>query len=270
MLADRETRVLSVTSGKGGVGKSTITANLAMHLAQRGHKVLIVDGDWGMANIDILFGVRPAKTIWDVLQGTPLVQAVTPLTAQIDLIAGGSGIFELQNFTTAMKLQFLQEVESLRDRYDYLLVDTAPGIDDRVLYLNAAVAERLVVVTPDPASITDAYALIKVLNRKYKLTRFNLLCNQVRDEREALAVFSRISQVADDHLFVSLDYWGYVPNDAILRKATKMQQLISRADPLAAANQAMARLAKKVMTSKELEAETGGLKLFWGQLAGVA
>jgi flagellar biosynthesis protein FlhG len=200
----------------------------------------------------------------------PIHQAIASVANNVDLVAGGSGIFEMQNFTSDMKLHFLHEMDSLKDRYDYMLVDTAPGIDDRVLYLNAAAQERLVVVTPDPASITDAYALIKVLNRNYKVTRFHLLINQARDAQEALNVYNRISTVADDHLFVSLDYWGHVPNDPILRKATKQQQLVGRVDPMSSAYQAIHRLGKKISVSEELVRDLGGLQMFWSQMAGVA
>ena len=151
-----------------------------------------------------------------------------------------------------------------------MLVDTAPGIDDKVLYLNAATDENIIVVTPDPSSITDSYALIKLLSKKYKRNKFSILCNFVRDEKEALQVFKRISDVAEEHLLVGLDYLGSIPLDNKLRNATKLQQLIVKANPRAASSFAIQDISKKINGYNGLYENTGGINLFCQNLVGLA
>jgi len=157
-----KTRTLSITSGKGGVGKTTIATNMALHLAQKGKKVLILDGDLGMGNADIMFGIRTTRTIHDVLTGDlPLSSVLAEVAPGNWLIPGGSGILELQSLSDYQKRVLLDQVATLPQNFDFMIVDTAPGIDDNVLYLNAAVHQIAVVLTPDPASMADSYALSK-------------------------------------------------------------------------------------------------------------
>ena len=163
------TKIISIASGKGGVGKSTITANLALQLSHLGNQVLILDGDFGMSNIDILFNHRSKHTIMDFFDSELRVEEIArEIHPNIQLISGGSGIYELRNLDNFQKRALMDEVTNYSKRFDFLLIDTSPGIDDNVLYLNAAADEILVIINPDPASITDSYALIKVLNQRFK------------------------------------------------------------------------------------------------------
>jgi flagellar biosynthesis protein FlhG len=270
-LSRNITRTMTVTSGKGGVGKSSIVSNLAYQLGQQGHRVLIFDGDLSMSNVDIMFGVRPEFTLQHVVEGRAAVEdIILPVAQNVSLLPGGSGIIELQNLTEFQKRNLIHQVQSIPGKYDFLIIDTAPGIGDMVLHLNAAAHEINVIVTPDPASITDSYALIKVLNKYHKVNRFNIICNQVKDEAEGLQLFKRVSDVASRFLFVILDYRGSIPTDGMMRKATKSQQLLLETQPSSPAAESLRKIAKNLEVSTSLEGFAGGVQFYWEQLLGVA
>ena len=267
----KRTRTISITSGKGGVGKSTLISNLAVYLGKLGHKVLILDGDLGMSNIDVMFGARAKSNIYNLVTGEKDVhQIVTNIADNVDLIAGGSGIYELQHLDVYQKRSLIDQVDELAGEYDFMLIDTAPGIADNVLYLNSSADEIMVVLTPDPSSLTDSYALIKVLNQRYKVSDFSVICNFVKDEKEALNGFNRVSEVASEYLNVRLKYKGFVPMDLNLRKATKSQQLILNSNPRCPSSFAIRHLGEKLNGFGQLQEMSGGIQLFWHQLMGVA
>lgn len=265
------TRTISVTSGKGGVGKSTLVSNLAVSLSQRGHRVLILDGDLGMANVDVMFAKRSSASIEHVLSGEKrLDEIMLEVAPSVFLIPGGSGVYGLQQINTFQKKMLLDQVNELAEPFDFMLIDTASGIDDNVLYLNSAAQELLVLVTPDPASLTDAYALIKVLHKKFNEHKFSIVANMVQDEREALTVYRRLSDVTQKFLCVSLDYKGFIPTDINLRTATRSQQLIVHANPRSPSSVAITRLSEKLSGYVSLAPVKGGMQFFWEQLVGVA
>lgn len=265
----RKTKTISITSGKGGVGKSTLICNLAIDLRNQGFRVLILDGDMGMANIDIMFGKKAPHNLMDLFTSQKDIEdIVTPVSSNIDLIAGGSGIYELQNLDVYQKKSILDQVDLLAGEYDYLLIDTAPGIADNVLYLNAAADETLVVLTPNPSSLTDAYALMKVLYQRCKKTDFSVICNMVRDEREALACYQRVCNVADQFLNIRINYRGFVPVDPQLTRATKAQQLILEVQPRCPSSFAIKHIGSKLSQINHIGESKGGLQVFWHQLVG--
>lgn len=269
--AEGVTKTISITSGKGGVGKSSMVANMALQMAKEGKKVLILDGDWGMANIDIMFGVRPKHSIEDVLVGTKSIKdVIVEVHPGVDLIPGGQGLYNLQYIEPLVRRHLLDQVGQLEGIYDVMLIDTAPGIADNVLYLNSAAQEICIVLGPDPSSLTDAYSLIKVLNQRHKETRFSIMCNQVADEIDALRVFKRLDDVAAQFLCVRLKYIGFVPFDPDLRNATKSQQLVVLSRPMSASGQAIERLSQKLSGFRELRESKGGMQFFWEQMMGVA
>lgn len=270
-LQKNRTRTISVTSGKGGVGKTTLIANLALTLSQQGHRVLILDGDLGLANVDVMYGLRATHSLDSVLRGERHIKdIIVEISPNVFLIPGGGGIYELQNLTPIEKQVILDQVSELQEPFDYMLIDTASGINDNVLYLNAAAQEILVVVTPEPASLTDAYALIKVLNKKFKETHFSVVANMVQDEAEALQVFRRLSDVAQRFLSVSLDFKGFIPMDSHLRLATRSQQLVLHSDPRSPASYAIRMLAEKLSGYAPMGHLKGGMQFFWEQMVGVA
>lgn len=265
------TKVISITSGKGGVGKTSVVSNMALQFAKEGKRVLILDGDLGMANVDIMFGARATKHILDVVRGSVSLQDILIEVAPgVTLIPGGSGVFDLQNLSIYEKHALLNEVSGLGSDYDVMLIDTAPGIDDNVLYLNSAAQEICVVVTPEPASIADSYALIKVLNQRCRETRFSIICNQVKDEADGQRLFAKLDQVAAQFLYVGLDYKGSIPSDPTLRQSTRAQQLVTRAFPEAISSQAFRKIASNIMGEMHVGECKGGLQFFWQQLVGVA
>ena len=265
------TRTISIASGKGGVGKTTLVSNIALHLGSHGKRVLILDGDLGMANVDIMFGVRPEKNILDIIRGeAQAAEVLVEVAPNVSLLPGGHGLLDLQNLGPHEKQALLAEVGALGARFDVMLIDTAPGIADNVLYLSAAARDIHVVVTPDPASLADSYALIKVLNQRYRESRFSIICNQVNDEAEALRLFTRLNDVAGRFLFVSLDFAGHVPSDPILRQATKAQKLVLKTAPHSASSRAIGEISRKFAGWHGVEGCKGGLQFFWEQLVGVA
>jgi len=268
----RGTRTIAITSGKGGVGKTSILANVALQLGKEGKRVLILDGDLGMSNVDIMFAARAERNIRDVMRGECTAQeALIQVARNVSLLPGGSGVFELQNLCAFEKQVLLDQVGGLGADFDFMLIDTAPGIADNVLFLNSAAQEICVVVTPDPASIADSYALIKVLNQRHRENRFSIVCNQVRDDAEGLRLFRRIDDVASRFLCVGLDYKGCIPNDPILRHAIKSQELVCRARPDAPSAEALRKLANRLRgPAAEVESCKGGLQFFWERVLNVA
>jgi flagellar biosynthesis protein FlhG len=270
-LGTARTTVISITSGKGGVGKTSLVTNMALQLANEGKRVLILDGDLGMANVDIMFNVRAKKTIHDLVTGEAEIgEVLMEVAKNVSLIPGGSGIFELQNMSMFEKQALLDQVSALGHSYDVMLIDTAPGIDDNVLYLNSAAQEICVVVTPEPASIADSYALIKVLNQRCRENRFSIICNQVKDEADGRKLFERLDSVAHKFLYVSLDYLGSVPADPILRQATRSQQLVSRVSPDAPSSRAISKLVQGFKGYEARSECKGSLQFFWEQLVRLA
>lgn len=265
------TRTISITSGKGGVGKTTLIANIALTLAQQGKKVLILDGDLGMANVDILFGVKSMGNIHDIVSGQKeMKDIILEVSKNVFLIPGGSGVVEFNRFNHFERRAMIEAVRSLPMGFDYLLIDTAPGISENVLFLNSAVQTVSVVITPDPASFADAYAMIKVLNQRHRVNRFSIICNQVRDEQEGLGLYQRFNDVVNKFLYIGLDYWGSVPNDVVLKKATQMQRLIVRQDTNAESAKAIRKIAKQIDNSTQKLEVNGGMQMFWDQVVGFA
>lgn len=271
LFQNRGTRTISITSGKGGVGKTTITSNLALRLSQMGHKILIFDGDLGMANVDILYGMKTEGNIHDVITGRKSIHEILVEVAKdIYLIPGGSGVLEFNNLNGFQRRAMIEAVGQLPQDFDYMLIDTAPGIADNVLYLNAAAQTIAVVITPDPASFADSYALIKVLHQKYKENKFSIICNNVRDENEGFGLFQRFNEVVNKFLYIGLDYMGSVPSDPVLRRATQLNRLIMRHDATAESAKAIKNLANQIEHSGQKIITKGGIQMFWEQVVGVA
>lgn len=266
-----KTKTISITSGKGGVGKTMLLSNIALALSQKGKRVLIFDGDLGMANVDILFNVRPTGSILDVIRGEQeLRDIVTPLDENISLIPGGSGVVELNRLNAFERRALLESVSQLEYQYDYLLIDTAPGIADNVLFLNAAAQMINVVITPEPSSLADAYALIKVMNKEFRENRFSVIVNQAKDERDGLNLFNRFNEVVNRFLYVGLDYWGTVPFDQTIKRAALSQRLILRHYPDCLAAHSLRSICAKLERSSTARENKAGMQFFFEQVVGVA
>ena len=250
-------KILSITSGKGGVGKTSVVCNMAMGLSKLGKRVLILDGDLGMANVDIFFGVHPQKTLQDLFKGTSLNNCLTQVAQNIDLLAGGSGIYDLCQLNAFQRREILTHISEVSYIYDYLIIDTSPGLHDQVLHLNSVADECLVLLTPDPSSFTDAYALIKVLNQKYRTQKFSIICNQVQDERSGAQLYLRFADVVQQFLSVSLSYKTSIPYDQQLKQSNRLQRLIIRQDAKSTSSQAITLLCEQIVSQNQIATSAG-------------
>jgi len=258
-------RVISVTSGKGGVGKTNIVGNLAIALQWLGKRVLILDGDLGLANIDILFGLNPEYNIRHVISGEKDLQdVIIEGPEKIRIIPAGSGLHELVHLSQGQKLNLLSEFDRLDEDFDVFLIDTGAGISSNILYFNVAAQERIVVATPEPTSITDAYALMKVMFTKHGTQNFKLLVNMVRDEQEGRRVYNSLSNALMRFLSeIALEYLGCLPRDEHFQKAVLKQRPLIQRYPDCAAGKVLCSLARGLLARRTPVDMDGNIKFFW-------
>ncbi|MCX7634297.1 MAG: MinD/ParA family protein [Syntrophales bacterium] len=259
----RPIRVIAVTSGKGGVGKTNITANLAYDLARMNRKVMVMDADMGLANIDIILGLTPPYNLYHFFKGEKtLKEIIVPGPGGMMILPASSGIEEMSDLSKGYKLTLLDALNSFPERPDFLLIDTAAGISGNVTYFNMAAKEIMVIVTPEPASLTDAYALMKILHQGYARKRFRLLINMARTPAEAHEVFKRLRQVTDHFLNIQLEMVGFILYDGKFKEAIKRQRLLTELYPHSPASRCIYDLAEKLRDEKQEETEEGGLVFF--------
>lgn len=237
-------QVIAVTGGKGGVGKTCVAVNLAAALAAQDKRVLLLDGDLGLANADVQLGLMPRFTLEHVLDGRcTLEEAVVDTPAGFRLIPAASGVARMAGLSTAEHLGLVQAFSHLTLGLDVLIVDTAAGIADGVRQLCQAAQHVLVVVNDEPASLTDAYALIKVLHRSHGMRHFHILANRSVGVGSGEVLFRKIERVASRFLDVVLEYAGEIPDDTFVRSAIRIQRCVVSAYPSSSAGRAFARLA---------------------------
>lgn len=225
----RVARVITVTSGKGGVGKSSVSVNLAIALSRLGNRVIILDADFGLANVEVMLGIRPQYNLADLMfRGKSLSDIITVGPENIGFISGGSGIQELTNLTRDQIVYLIQKLVELDEKADIIIVDTGAGIADSVLEFVAASSEVLLVATPEPTSITDAYALLKTLNRKTDVsledTVIKMVANRIDSYEEGKELYDKLSLVVSKFLNLKLEYLGALPQDASVSKAVMKQK----------------------------------------------
>jgi flagellar biosynthesis protein FlhG len=261
-------RVISVGSGKGGVGKTNVVANLAFAFTRLGKKVLVFDADLGLANIDVLLGLTPRYTIQHLLNGQKTVfEILTRGPGGMAILPAGSGVLDLLDLDESQKIFLLGELDLVAESLDILLIDTAAGISSNVLYFNVAAEESIVVVTPEPTSITDAYALIKVLSTKHRKEHFSILINSAQNAEEAKEAFRKISRVVDRFLArVSVDYLGFVPFDEKLPAAVKEQRPVLEIYPQALSSRAFLDIAKALLEKAMPARAEGQVQFLWHHL----
>ncbi|WP_018123988.1 MinD/ParA family protein [Desulfovibrio oxyclinae] len=260
--------VLSVTSGKGGVGKTNISTNLAYTLAKSGKKVLLLDADLGLANVDVILGLAPEYNLFHLFhENTSLDKILLETPYGFRILPASSGVSDMVSLSRGQKLDLLDAMDTLDEDLDYLVVDTGAGINDNVLYFNLAVQERLLVLTPEPTSLTDAYALIKVLKLHHGVERFRVLVNMVKDQRAAKETYIKLLNACDHFLDgISLDLVGFVPHDPNVRKGVLEQVPFCHGHPRSPAAQAIVQAAEKVGKWKAEPNTDGNIKFFWKKL----
>lgn len=252
VIQTSQARVLTITSGKGGVGKSNTAVNLAVQLSKLGKKVLIFDADIGLANVEVMFGAFPKYNLSDVIyQGKNIRDIITEGPMDIGFISGGSGIVEMNNLTRDQILTIVGKLSELDTIADFILVDTGAGISDSVMEFVIASPEVLLITTPEPSSLTDSYSLIKTLHRKpdfnYKDTVINIIANRVNSAEDGQAVFDKLNSVVSKFLNWNVNYLGLIPQDPVIEKAVRQQQVVSIYNPQAASAQAFAKIAESLV-----------------------
>ncbi|HID36526.1 MAG TPA: flagellar synthesis regulator FleN [Ghiorsea sp.] len=255
-------RVIAMSSGKGGVGKTFFSVHLAAYAASQGKRVLLMDADLGLANVDVMLGVSAQGSVLEMVRGEKaLQQLILPTREGFDVLPGGSGLYELTALDAGQQQVMMDEMRSVSSKYDLILIDVAAGIGDNVLYFVSAAESALVVLTPEPTSLTDAYALIKVLSRQRGVKRFMVVVNQA-EAFDAQVTFRRLVSVADRYLDVHLDYVGHLPYAPEVRQAIQKQSLLKeQGSPLT--RQALDTVLDSILARPRDVHRSGGLQFFW-------
>ena len=263
MKAQHPVRVIAVTSGKGGVGKSNVTVNLAVTLAQSGERVMVMDADMGLANIDVLLGLSPGLNLSHVINGEcSLEETLIDGPAGIKIVPASSGVATMSDLTPAKNAGVIRSFSELTEPVDTLLIDTAAGLSDSVVSYTRAAREVIVVVCDEPASITDAYAMVKVMNRDYGVERFHVLANQAHGASQGRELYNKLARVSERFLDVTLDYLGCIPYDECLKKAVQKQKAVVEAFPRSQSATAFKQIARKAQQWPTPSSMEGHLEFF--------
>lgn len=256
-------RVIAVTSGKGGVGKTSTSVNLSCALSLEGRKVMLLDGDLGLANVDVMLGLQPSYNLSHVLEGRcTLEETLLPGPCGITVVPASSGKKSMAELTRVENAGLVHAFSDLNVPLDTLVVDTAAGIADSVITFAQAAQEVIAVICNDPSSLTDAYAMIKVLSREHGISRVQVLCNMVQSATEAREMFNNLERVTTRFLDVTLNYMGSIPQDEWLMRAVRKQRAVVDAYPNSPSAQAFRQLAKKTETWGMPQGARGNLEFF--------
>ncbi len=274
----RRGRSLAILSGKGGVGKTNLAVNLALAAGQEGARVVVLDADLGLANVDILFGMMPRYNLSHVITGEKsLEEIIVTVDENVKIIPGGAGIQSLADLSSSRREELLQKFSVLEATEDFLLVDTAAGIYDSVLAFALAVETVLLVTTPEPTSIRDAYGVLKALSRIEGGIKkdVRLLVNMAYNEEDAQSVAERVQMAANQFLGMSVPFVGYVPWDPNIRKAVQKRRPFYLSYPSTGASKALSSIARRLFFSEEINRDQfrgrpfpgmGGIREFFSHL----
>ena len=263
MQNSQQIKVIAVSGGKGGVGKTNVSLNTAISLAQLGKKVLVLDADLGLANVDVMLGLRVKRNLSHVLSGEcELDDIIIEGPAGISIIPATSGTQSMVDLTPAEHVGLIRAFSDMQNQFDILIVDTAAGISDMVLSFTRAAQDVMLVVCDEPTSITDCYALMKLLSRDHDVYKFKVVANMVRSPKEGQQLFAKLTKVTDRFLDVALDLVGVIPFDENIRKSVRKQKVIVEAFPDSPASIAFKNLANRITKWTIPSQASGHLEFF--------
>lgn len=261
-------RSIAITGGKGGVGKSNLSVNLALELGSLGNRVILLDADFGLANADLLCGISPKSHLGHAISGINTLEEITiPLSENVNLIPGGSGVEELANFSLLSRPRIFDQLKSMSLNNDFMLIDTAAGIAGNVSGVLHSSDEIIIVANPEPTSIVDSYATIKIILRHSPEKSISIVVNNVVSIRDAEEVFQSISLATQKFLGQEIKFLGMVPQDTKLREAVREQIPIVKFAPEAPASRALRLIAKEIYNRKRLDFSFSNVQSFWDLLA---
>lgn len=254
---------IAVASGKGGVGKTNVSVNLSVAMARQGRRVLLMDADLGLANVDVMLGLQPKANLSHVLDGScALEEVIITGPADLRIIPAASGVSRMADLSPAEHAGLIRAFGELRAPFDVLVIDTAAGVSDSVVSFTRAAQHVLVVVCDEPASITDAYALIKVLSKDHGIQNFHILANMVRGESQGRQLYGKLARVCDQFLDVVVRYLGAVPMDEKLRSAVQQQRCVVEVAPGAASARVFDRLSRIIADWNTPDGSRGHIEFF--------
>jgi flagellar biosynthesis protein FlhG len=263
----RPLRVIGVTSGKGGVGKTNIAANLAVLAARQGQRVLIIDGDLGLANVEIVYGLRPRHHLGHLLSGDVTMREVLATgPAGVKVLPAGNGLQQLTRLDDGQRLRLVGALEELEDEFDVVFLDSGAGIGDNVLFFIGAAQEAMLVVSPEPTSLTDAYATIKVLCQDAGVRCFDIVVNQAANEAMARDIFQKLSAVAGRFLDARVRWLGWVPRDENVHRSVMAQRALVELFPTSPATRALNGVIDALLNEPPPPQLDGGMKFLWSRL----
>lgn len=262
-------RVITITSGKGGVGKSNVAVNLAIQLRKKGQRVIIFDADFGLANVEVMFGVIPQYNLSDLIyHGKSIQEIITKGPMDIGFISGGSGILGLNNLYREQIMLLVKSIGELNEYADVIIIDTGAGVSDQVLEFVLASPEVLMVTTPEPSSLTDSYSLLKAMYRNPNFiedgTTIHVVANKVHSIEDGRMVYDKLHSVVDQFLDGELNYLGMIPQDAALERSVRQQKTVSLHEPNSDAAKAFEVLATNLLegTHNEVQMHRGIAQIF--------
>ncbi|BBH51930.1 MinD/ParA family ATP-binding protein [Fluviispira sanaruensis] len=259
--------VIAVSGGKGGVGKTLTTANLGLCMARLGMRTLLIDGDFGLANLDVVLNLRPKYTLDDVLCGERHLKEIIMTGPEgVRIIPSSSGVMKVPELDKLQKLVLLDQIEALDEEFDVVIIDTPAGVSKNVQYWTTSAAEIIMVVTPEPTSLADCYASIKILAQVTSENSFKLIVNMAHNDQEAKRIYEKISTLADEYLQVRVEYLGFIPFDESVRASVRERVPYVQRYPFSLASQGLRDISRQIVTQSTVGQLKGTMQFFWRRM----